>query len=77
MEERTMKMTQRMIGLSVLVILAVLGTGWAVERASHPQRGVDISSPAQPSDSASTPVPDERPAATEEYDRSDLLLSQG
>ena len=73
-----MNKTQRMIGLSVLVILAVLGTGWAaVERASHSQRGVDISAPAQPTDSASTSVPDERPAASEEYDRSDLLLSQG
>ena len=73
-----MSKTRRMIGLGVLVILAVvLGTGWAVERASHPQRGVDISSPAQPTDSASASVPDERPAATEEYDRSDLLLSQG
>jgi len=77
MEERTMTKTQRLIGLSVLAILLVLGTGWAVERASHPERGVDTSAPAQPSDSASTPVPDERPAATDEYDRSDLLLIQG
>ena len=72
-----MTKTQRLIGLAVLVILAVLGTGFAVDRASHPQRGIDTSTPAQPSDSASTPVPDERPAATDEYDRSDLLLSQG
>ena len=71
-----MNKTQRMIGLSVLATL-VLGTGWAVEKVSSPQRGMDISAPEQPSDSASTPVPDERPAATEEYDRSDLLLSQG
>ena len=72
-----MTKTQRLIGLSVLAILLVLGTGWAVERASYPERGVDTSAPAQPSDSASTPVPDERPAATDECDRSDLLLIQG
>jgi hypothetical protein len=85
-EDRTMnKMnkTRRTIGLIALVILVVVGTAWALDKAynGHAQRGFDNSEPAGP---AVTPIsvepPDARPAATEpsqEYDRSDLLLSLG
>jgi hypothetical protein len=79
--------TRRTIGLSALVILIVLGTGWALEKASsnsHRQGGAAVSEPAKASDAVTTPVSreplDVRPAATDssqEYDRSDLLLSQG
>lgn len=80
-----MNKTRRMIGLSALVILVVLGTGWALAKASgsHPPRGA-VSEPAKPSDAVTTPssleLRDTQPAATEssqEYDRSDLLLIQG
>jgi len=84
-EERTMKMnkTRRAIGLTALFILIVLGTGWALEKAYSAQanRGIDISEPAKPSEGAVTPASvepsDMQPAATEEYDRSDLLLIFG
>src|ERR1700751_1288778 len=33
-EDRTMNKTRRTIGLSALVILVVLGTGWALEKAA-------------------------------------------
>jgi hypothetical protein len=88
-EDRTMnKMnkTRRMIGLIALVILVVVGTAWALDRAYNAQapRGFDNSEPGRPSDGAVTPISvepaDARPAASEpsqEYDRSDLLLSLG
>jgi len=85
-EDRTMNRTRRTIGLSALVILVVLGTGWALEKAasSHAQRGTAVIEPATASDAVTTPLSvepgDVQPAATEpsqEYDRSDLLLSLG
>jgi len=82
-----MNRTRRMIGLSVFVSLAVLGTGWALEKAtstSHRQGGAAVSEPAKARDAGATPLSHEplnvQPAATDssqEYDRSDLLLSQG
>jgi hypothetical protein len=85
--DRTMSMarTRPAIGFYVLVILLVLGTGWIVERAiggfqppsgaeipgSHSDGGTETGELAKPNDAV-------RPAATDqEYDRSDLLLSQG
>lgn len=79
------KTTRRTIGISALVMLVVLGTGWALERAAsspHTQGGAAVSEPAKGRDALTTPAPepfDVQPAATDsqEYDRSDLLLSQG
>ena len=76
-----MKMTRarRMIGFALVVLLA-LGTGWVVEKAirgPHSHDGAATANdgaatePAKPNDSV-------RPAATDQdYDRSDLILSQG
>src|SRR5438094_4462050 len=84
-EDRTMNRTRRTIGLSAFVMLAVLGTGWALEKASSNSRtkdGAAVSEPAKASDAIPTsrePL-DVQPAATgasPEYDRSDLILSQG
>jgi hypothetical protein len=79
--------TRRTIGLSAFVMLVVLGTGWALEKASsysHTQSGAAVSKPAKASDAVTAPVSrepfDVQPAATHsspEYDRSDLILSQG
>lgn len=79
--------TRRTIGLSAFVMLVVLGTGWALEKASsnsHRQSGAAVNEPAKASDAVTTPLSREpmevQPAATDsspEYDRSDLLLSQG
>jgi hypothetical protein len=82
-----MNRTRRTIGLSAFVMLVVLGTGWALEKASsnsHKQGGAAVSEPAKASDAVTTPLAreplDVQPAATDsspEYDRSDLILSQG
>jgi hypothetical protein len=82
-----MSRTRRTIGVSAFVVLAVLGTGWALEKASsssHKQGGAAVSEPAKASDAGTAPVSQEpmdvQPAATDssqEYDRSDLILSQG
>jgi hypothetical protein len=83
--DRTLKMNRarRAIGFSVLVMLLALGTGWMVERAirgSHALGGAEIrgshsraatGEPTKPNDAV-------RPAASDqEYDRSNLILSQG
>ena len=74
-----MNRTRRTIGLSVFVMLVVLGTGWALEKkaSSNSQRqgGTATTEPAKASEPS-----DVKPAATDsdqEYDRSDLPLSQG
>lgn len=82
-----MSKTRRTIVLSAFVILAVLGTGWALEKAASTARthgGGAVSEPAKASDAVITPVSgeplDAQPPATDsnqEYDRSDLILSQG
>lgn len=80
-----MNRTRRTIGLIALVILVVLGTGWAFAKASssNTPRGA-VSEPAKPSGGVTTPSSlepwDAQPATTEssqEYDRSDLLLILG
>ena len=71
----------RVIGLSALAVLVVLGTGWAIEKSNHAQ--APLSAPAKAADTVTAPAtrqPEIQPAAvdsSEEYDRSDLLLSQG
>ena len=71
----------RVIGLSTLAVLVVLGTGWAIEKSSHAQSPAPLSAPAKAGDTVTTPTtrePEIQPAAVDqEYDRSDLLLSQG
>ena len=75
--------TTRVIGLSALAVLVVLGTGWAIEKSSHAQSRAPLSAPAKAADTVTTPDTRELeilPAAVDsdqEYDRSDLLLSQG
>ena len=70
-----MKITRarRTIGFALVVLLA-LGTGWVVEKAirgPHSHDGAATGEPAKLNDSV-------RPAATDQdYDRSDLILSQG
>ena len=75
----TMNRTRRAIGLSALVILAVLGTAWAMERSAHPQTHPTTIESTRPSDVAPVEVQPAAasPAVEPEYDRSDLLLSQG
>lgn len=74
------KTTRRKMGVSAFVALAVLGTGWVVERASSNAQmgGAVISESVSASEAAIVPV--FQPPVTnssEQYDRSDLLLSQG
>jgi len=79
-----MTRTQRTIGIGAFVMLAVLGTGWALEKGYSSQRGVASDEPSAQTDPINAPdsiqPADEQPAAggaSQEYDRSDLLLSQG
>ena len=81
-----MSKTRWMIALGVLVTLVVLGTDLVLEKAFsnyHPQGGAAVREPVKASDAATAPLtlePVDMPAATDsgqEYDRSDLLLSQG
>jgi hypothetical protein len=82
-----MNRTRRTLGVSAFVVLTVLGTGWALEKASsssHRQGGAAVSEPGTASDAVPMPASreplDVQPAATDsspEYDRSDLILSQG
>ncbi len=82
-----MNTNYRTFGLSAFVMLAVLGTGWALEKASDGSRTqgtAAVSRPAKASDPVTTPAPrepsDVRPAYTHsspEFDRADLILSQG
>jgi len=80
-----MSMTRRTIGIGAFIVLAVIGTGWAIDKAatnSQARTGVSVEV-TTPMDPAMTPFTDEsggaRPAAdtSPEYDRSDLQLSQG
>ncbi len=72
-----MDWTRRMIGLALVIVFAVAGSGWALERAfskAHARGAAPVVEPA------SAPLtPSAKPAATNdvEYDRSDLILSQG
>ena len=69
----TMTRARQTIGFGVLVTLLALATMWIVERSthgSHSNSGAATVEPAKRNDEV-------RPAATEEYDRSDLILSQG
>jgi hypothetical protein len=83
-----MKGTGRAIVIGSVVLLAAMGTGVAVERASSHSRTPSVATvPAslKATDTVIVPVssaPERAQAgatssSSEEYDRSDLLLSQG
>lgn len=82
-----MSKTLRALGISAFVMLVVCSTGWAVEKRSsnsHSQVGAVVAETATENDAVTEPVSREsldlRPGATDpsqEYDRSDLILSQG
>ena len=85
-----MNMTRRAIGIGVVVVLGVLGTGWALEKAASGSRthdggaAIERTRTGAPDGAPRTGTPDDaavRPAPTndsiQEYDRSDLILIQG
>jgi hypothetical protein len=82
-EDAMMTRTRRTFVVGAFVLLAVLGTAWALERAtSHaPARDGAVIEPARSPANWSDFGPDGRPVIapdqTPEYDRSDLILTQG
>jgi hypothetical protein len=82
-EDAMMTRTRRTFVVGAFILLAVLGTAWALERAtSHaPARDGAViepaKSPANWNDLGTTGRPVIAPDQTPEYDRSDLILSQG
>jgi hypothetical protein len=81
-KDGTMNRTRRMIGIGALVMLVALGTGLVLENAysSAHSKPATVSEPATARDAATAPFSplDVQPASyDQEYDRSDLLLSQG
>ena len=74
-----MTRTRRTFVVGAFILLAVLGTAWAFERAtSHaPARDGAVIEPANSDDFGPTGRPVIAPDQTPEYDRSDLILSQG
>jgi hypothetical protein len=67
------------IAIGAFIVLAVLGTGWALERVSgvsHRSGGGAVLTPT--SDTVTAPAPEQFVGAPAiEFDRSDLILSQG
>jgi len=79
-----MSMTRRTIGVGAFILLAVIGTGWAVDRAANntqARSGVSVEAMTQtsPVKTSTDESAGARPGVdtSPEYDRSDLLLSQG
>ena len=85
-----MTRTRRTIGIGAFIVLAALGTGWALEKASSNSqaRSGAALDPTRANDAETAPITRDpadpsvgsRPVTTDstpEYDRSDLLLSQG
>ena len=65
--------TRRAIAVGAFIMLAVLGTAWALEhRATTQLRGDEQAPVTAPASTGDFVVPSEQP-----YDRSDLILSQG
>jgi hypothetical protein len=65
--------TRRAIAVGAFIMLAVLGTAWALEhRVSTRLRGDEQAPYTEPAKTGDFVVPSEQP-----YDRSDLILSQG
>jgi hypothetical protein len=78
-EDAMMTRTRRTFVVGAFILLAVLGTAWALERAtSHaPARDGAVIEPAKSDDFGTTGRPVIAPDQTPEYDRSDLILTQG
>ena len=84
-----MSKTRRTIGVALFTVLALVGAGWALEKAlnnSHAQGGAAVVEPTRAADTVTAPlmrepsdesVGGQTAGSTLEYDRSDLLLSQG
>ena len=65
--------TRRAIAVGAFIMLAVLGTAWALEhRATTRLRGDEQAPYTEPAKTGDFLVPSEQ-----HYDRSDLILSQG
>jgi hypothetical protein len=68
-----------MIAAGVVAVLGILGGGWALEKIghSHTPAGATSIEPAKMDESV--PAGGQRPSTdtSPDYDRSDLLLSQG
>jgi len=72
-----MSKTRRSMAVGTFVLLAVLGTAWAYERTQVIPQAFG---PSEAVSAPANPVPPDAPATTDwaqEYDRSDLILSQG
>jgi hypothetical protein len=74
-----MDWTRRTIGLALVIIFAVVGSGWALEKAFTKTQARGAAPVVEPAAAPLTREPSDKPAATKdvEYDRSDLLLMQG
>jgi hypothetical protein len=72
-----MDWTRRTIGLVLFIIFAVAGSGWALDKAFSKAHARGPAPVVEPASAPLTPA--DKPAATNdvEYDRSDLILSQG
>jgi hypothetical protein len=69
--------TRRSISVAAFVLLAVLGTAWAYERTQGIPRA--NGGPAGVVTAPALPVPPDAPTtdSVQDYDRSDLILTQG
>ena len=65
--------TRRAIAVGAFIMLAVLGTAWALEQRATPRlRGDEQAPVTAPASTGDFVAPSEQP-----FDRSDLILSQG
>ena len=74
-----MDWSRRMIALVLFIIFAVVGSGWALEKAFSKPQARSGAPVVEPAGAPLTREPSDKPAATNdvEYDRSDLVLTQG
>jgi len=72
-----MSRTRRTFGLGAFLLLAVLGTAWALDRTSSASRSHEAPRIIEPARDGSAIPPAATPAPGSEDDRSDLVLSQG
>ena len=73
-----MDWTRRTIGLALFIIFAVVGSGWALEKAFTKSQARGGAPVVEPAAAPYTREPSDRPVPKDvEYDRSDLLLMQG
>ena len=86
-----LNMTRRAVGIGAVIVLAVLGTGWALEKAASSSRthgGAGVIERTRTGDTDGAPRTGAPPNAAavrptpttvsiQEHDRSDLILVQG